>query len=274
MIDVESEKDPAFLDAVKSGTREPDLPPLAPVGLFEPLPPERLEVNDFGVKRNHFLSGIADDLMSNMGVVATMEPWREKGFTLHVPIGLFGEESDAIDMIILKARPEIVVDLIREIQQDLSSRRRVPLIRWNLLAPVILKGGMDRYTRLRYATFALCLVMGAIVISNVMLFYVLESYREIAVRRVEGATKADVALQFLAYATLLSVTGGLLGLPIGMFVAQVRVWLAPQAALSLSFPWGSAALVVACTILAGVGAGVLPALRAASLDPVEALRHE
>jgi predicted lysophospholipase L1 biosynthesis ABC-type transport system permease subunit len=212
--------------------------------------------------------------MTNMGVEVHVEPWREEGRTLHVPLDLLEDEEGRIDMIVLRAKPEAVVDLIRELQSGLSSRGRTPLIRWNLLAPVILKGGMDRYTRLRYATFALCLVMGMIVISNVMLFYVLESYREIAVRRVEGATKADVALQFLAYATLLSVTGGLLGLPIGMFVAQVRIWLAPQAALALTFPWGSAAVVVGCTVAAGVVAGVLPAYRAVSLDPVKALRHE
>ncbi|MHC4598652.1 MAG: ABC transporter permease [Planctomycetota bacterium] len=263
-----------LLDDLEAGDREPDLRLTELLGVLASLPPERREVNDFGMKRNHFLSDMARDLMSNLGVESQMEPWRRDEKTVHVPIEWIEEEGDRIDMIIFRARPEAVVDLIEEVQHALSERNRQPLIRWNLLAPVILKGGLDRYTRLRYATFMLCLVMGAIVISNVMLFYVLESYREIAIRRVEGATKADIALQYLSYSTLLSVTGGLLGLPIGMFIAQIRIWISPAAGLSLIFPWGSAALVVGCTVVSGILAGVLPALRAARLDPVEALRHE
>lgn len=264
----------ALAAEVRAGTRAPDLPPLRAVGLLAPLPAERLEVDDFGMKRHHFLSGIATSLMTNMGVDMRKEAWRTEGSALHVPMALLPAADGRVDLIVLKARPEDVVDLIREIQKDLSERRRIALVRWNLLAPVILKGGMDRYTRLRYATFALCLVMGAIVISNVMLFYVLESTREIAIRRVEGAGQMDIALQYLSYASLLSVSGGLLGLPIGLFVAQIRIWLSPSSGLALAFPAGSAALVVACTAAAGILAGVLPAWRAARLDPVRALRHE
>jgi hypothetical protein len=258
----------------EGGELEPDLRVPESLGVLAPLPAERREVDDYGMKRNHFLSGMARDLMSNVGVNAEMEPWRRGEKTVHVPIEWIEEEGDLIDMIILRARPETVIDLIEEVQRGLSERNRQPLVRYNFLAPVLLKGGMDRYTRLRYATFLLCLIMGAIVISNVMLFYVLESYREIAIRRVEGATKTDIALQYLSYSTLLSVTGGVLGMPIGMLVAQIRIWLSPAAALGLVFPWGSAALVISCTILSGILAGVLPAARAARLDPVEALRHE
>jgi putative ABC transport system permease protein len=270
----EDEVNPEFLEQVKKGEVEPDLHGLRPVGVLAPLSAERREVNDFGIKRNHFLSGIADGLMSNMGVDVQIEPWRESGCAVHVPMEVFERADGRIDMIVLRAKPETVVDLIKDLQKGLSARSRIPLIRWNLLAPVFLKGGLDRYTRLRFATFLLCLIMGGIVISNVMLFFVLENYREIAIRRVEGATRWDIAFQYLAYATLLSVTGGLLGLPIGMFVAQIRVWIAPQAAMALTFPWGSATVVVLCTLGAGVIAGVLPAYRAASLDPVKALRHE
>ncbi|MHC4777100.1 MAG: ABC transporter permease [Planctomycetota bacterium] len=254
--------------------REPDLRVEDIVGALAPLPPERTEADDFGMKRNHFLAGIAKDMMSNLGVESNIEPWRRGERTLHVPIEWMEEKAGRVDLIILKIEPEAVVDLVDAVQKDLSERNRQPLVRWNLMAPVLLKGGLDRYVRLRYATFLLCLTMGAIVISNVMLFFVLESYREIAIRRVEGATRADIALQYLCYSTLLSVTGGLLGMPVGMFIAQIRIWLSPAVGLALSFPWGSAGLVLACTVASGILAGVLPALRAARLDPVEALRHE
>jgi ABC-type lipoprotein release transport system permease subunit len=274
VLNPEDEVVAGLLERIQSGQAQPALPPLTPVGMFSTRIMERKDVNDFGIKRNHFLSGVADSLMSNMGVIVQIEPWRESGYSIHVPLRMLAREDGRIDMIVLRAKPETVVDLIKDLQKGLSERSRTPLIRWNLLAPVFLKGGVDRYTRLRYATFLLCLVMGGIVISNVMLFYVLENYRDIAIRRVEGATKWDIAFQYLAYSTFLSLTGGILGLPIGMFVAQVRIWIAPQAALSLTFPWGSATLVVACTAAAGMLAGVLPAYRAASLDPVKALRHE
>ncbi len=264
----------ALQGKVEAGEAEGGFAPLRVSGVLSPLPASLKEINDFGVKRNHFLSNIAADLMRNMGVEVDTEPWRREGRSAHVSLDLLAREAERIDMVILKAKPEAVMDLVEDLQKDLSSRGRIPLIRWNLLAPVFLKGGMERYTRLRYATFVLCLVMGAVVITNVMLFFVLENYREIAVRRVEGATKSDIVVQYLAHAMILSVTGGLLGLPTGMLVAKVRIWLAPQAAMGLVFPWGSAALVVGATILAGGVAGVLPALRASGLDPVEALRNE
>jgi hypothetical protein len=238
------------------------------------LPAEQSAIDDFGFKRRHLFSGLATEAMKNMGVLDGAEDWRASGRCAYVPLGRLPAESGGVDMIVLRAKPEGLVRFLGDLQRSLSERGRAPLVRWNVLAPVFLEGRVDQYMRLRYATFLLCLVMGAIVISNVMLFSVLENVREIAIRRVEGATSADIVLQHLFHAAILATAGGFLGIPAGLAVAWLRIQIAPQAAMGVAMPWGSAGLAVSCTILAGVLAGVLPARRAAALDPVEALRNE
>ncbi|MCU0723308.1 MAG: ABC transporter permease [Planctomycetes bacterium] len=267
--------DPGAVSArLREGEPGPDLRGLRAAGILAPLPPEQAGVDDFGFKKRHFLTGLANEALRNMGVLDETEDWRSSGRAAFVPAGILPGGADRADMIVLRAKPEGMVRFLGELQGALSERGRAPLVRWNVLAPVVLEGRADKYFRLRYATFFLCLVMGAIVISNVMLFTVLENTREIAIRRVEGATTADIVLQHLFHAVILSTAGGLLGVPAGLLVARLRIELMPGAALGVAMPWGSAALAVGCTVLAGILAGVLPARRAAGLDPVEALRNE
>ena len=115
------------------------------------------------------------------------------------------------------------------------------------------------------------LVVGGIGISNIMLVSVTERTREIGVRRAVGATRRAILLQFLAEAVFLSVAGGLAGIAL----AGLGLWLLRHLA-SLSavmVPW-SVALGIGFSALVGVAAGFLPALKAAGLDVIEALRYE
>jgi putative ABC transport system permease protein len=270
-VEIAPEADPSRRPG---GAAEPGAATLRVVGRLAAPPAEQAAIDDFGFKRRHILSGFAAEAMKNMGVLDGAEDWRASGRCAFVPLSRLPAEDGRVDMIVLRAKPEGLMRFLGDLQRSLSERGRAPLVRWNVLAPVLLEGRMDQYIRLRYATFLLCLVMGAIVISNVMLFSVLENVREIAIRRVEGATSADIVLQHLFHASILATAGGLLGIPAGLAVAWVRIQFAPQAAMGIAMPWGSAALAVGCTVLAGILAGVLPARRAAALDPVEALRNE
>ncbi len=118
---------------------------------------------------------------------------------------------------------------------------------------------------------AISLLVGGIGIMNIMLANVTERTREIGIRRALGAKQRDITLQFLIEAVLLSGVGGALGVLLGVAIpfavsaladmkTIITVW-SPLAAFTIS-------------ALVGVIFGLYPALRAAKMDPVEALRHE
>jgi putative ABC transport system permease protein len=121
------------------------------------------------------------------------------------------------------------------------------------------------------AIAAISLLVGGIGIMNIMLASVAERTPEVGVRRAVGATRRDVAAQFLVESSLLTAAGGLIGLGLGVAGSAVIQRLAgwPTALSPVMVP---AALITALAV--GVGFGFYPAWRAAQLEPMEALRHE
>lgn len=121
------------------------------------------------------------------------------------------------------------------------------------------------------AVAAISLLVGGIGIMNIMLVSVTERTREIGIRKALGATYSNILLQFLIEAIVISVTGGLIGILLGVAGAHV---------ISLVVGWNtvisSAAIVAAfgVTIIIGLFFGIYPARKAALLDPIDALRYE
>ncbi|MAT72776.1 MAG: ABC transporter substrate-binding protein [Planctomycetaceae bacterium] len=150
-------------------------------------------------------------------------------------------------------------------------------------------------TRLMFMLFlgliaAVSLVVGGIGIMNIMLATVTERTREIGIRRALGAKRRDITQQFLSEAVVLSVVGGLLGVLGGLMCRPItalarnrlEAWFPEQMSTlpelvrnvePLLVPW-SFPLAFAISAVVGVLFGVYPAIRAARLDPIEALRHE
>jgi len=118
---------------------------------------------------------------------------------------------------------------------------------------------------------AIALLVGGVGIMNIMLVNVTERTREIGVRKALGATRKDIAAQFLVEAVALTGLGGALGVGCGLGVAMaVRfVFDFPAAA-----PLWSVALGFGISTAIGLGFGLWPALKAAGQDPIEALRYE
>ncbi len=118
---------------------------------------------------------------------------------------------------------------------------------------------------------AISLLVGGIGVMNIMLVSVTERIREIGLRKALGATPSIIRRQFLIEASLLGITGGVVGVGLGIAGALVLPALIDQA-VSISPIAVVGALVVALGI--GVGFGVYPASRAARLTPIDALRSE
>ena len=126
-------------------------------------------------------------------------------------------------------------------------------------------------TRLMAAIAAISLIVGGIGVANVMLVTVRERTREIGVRRAVGATRRNIVVQFLVYAIVISVIGGILGLGVGIAGA-----FAGGSALSVSPVFSVTTVSLALVVAAAVGilAGIGPAVQAASVEPTTALRYE
>ena len=117
----------------------------------------------------------------------------------------------------------------------------------------------------------LSLVVGGVVIMNIMLMVVSERTREIGLRKALGARKRDIVWQILTESTTLSVAGGLVGTLLG-FVAALLV--SQFTFLPARVELWAVALGIGMTAVVGLFFGLYPAIRAASLDPIEALRRE
>jgi len=118
---------------------------------------------------------------------------------------------------------------------------------------------------------AISLVVGGIGIMNIMLATVTERTREIGIRRAIGAKRRQIIGQFLIETVVLSVCGGLAGIGIGLFIPWLISRFAGMPTIVSAY---SLVLSLGISMSVGIVFGIYPALRAARLDPIEALRHE
>jgi len=174
--------------------------------------------------------------------------------------------------------PDEIADVQQQITELLRQRHQIPegrdddfMVRTQQETSDFANAN-NRIMTILISIFAgISLIVGGIGIMNIMLVSVTERTREIGIRLAVGARGRDVMRQFLTEAVLLSITGGALGIATGY-------WLAPLLTKFFEFPTliskGSVVAAFSVSALIGIIFGFFPALKAANLDPIDALRYE
>jgi putative ABC transport system permease protein len=201
--------------------------------------------------------------------------------SVFIPVGAALQMYDAaplaseLDEVVLQVRPGGSIETASAVTTRVLSELHGGADDFTVVVPQELLEQAARTRRIFNVVMGgiagISLLVGGIGIMNIMLAGVLERTREIGIRRAVGARRSDILSQFLSEAVLISVLGGLLGVVLGVSiawgVAAFSQWNTVVTGLSILVSFGFSLLV-------GLVFGTYPAMNAARLDPIEALRYE
>jgi putative ABC transport system permease protein len=167
---------------------------------------------------------------------------------------------------------------LREVEEVMRIRHNLRLDQPNDFDIVTQDAILKVWDQISQATFlslvvlsSIALMVGGIGVMGIMTISVTERTREIGVRKALGARRIEILWQFLLEAVFLTSAGGLLGIALGSLIGLGVHWLT---AFPISLPWWSFAIGIGFSASVGVFFGMVPAVRASRLDPIDALRYE
>jgi putative ABC transport system permease protein len=190
---------------------------------------------------------------------------------------LYGSR-DSIRISIKSANLDQVHECADQAHQAMRNRRHLGPKRDDNFAIITSDNLISLWEKISSGIFAsligvvsISLVVGGIVIMNIMLVSVTERTREIGIRKALGATRMNILWQFMVEAVTLSSVGGILGIGLGFIAAALVAYFSP---LPYAIKIWSILIGMGVSFAVGVFFGAYPALQAAKLDPIEALRYE
>jgi putative ABC transport system permease protein len=187
--------------------------------------------------------------------------------------------DNGIIIVVVPRRPEDLQLVVDKVTEVLRHRRKVPFNKPNDFAVNTPDQLIEQFKAITggvtgamvFIAF-ISLVIGGVGVMNIMLATVTERTREIGVRRAVGALRRDIVGQFLTEAVTLSSVGGVIGVALGVGAAAAVRAMVPS--LPTDVPLWSPLVGLAVSMGVGIVFGLWPAVKAARLDPVEALRYE
>jgi len=183
--------------------------------------------------------------------------------------------KDEVDALYLQLASEGDVVSAGTVVRGLLAATHRGAADFTVVVPAELLAEQQRTRRLfefvMVAIASISLLVGGIGIMNIMLASVMERTREIGVRRAIGATRRDVIRQFLIETTMITVSGGIAGTLVGISLSRLVAYLAGWSTIVTTVSVAVACLV---SVTVGIVFGLYPAVRAARLDPVQALHDE
>ena len=169
-------------------------------------------------------------------------------------------------------------DAMKEVEQIMRIRHGLKLDQANDFDIITQDAALKMYDQITGAVFiglvvisSIALMVGGIGVMAIMMISVTERTREIGVRKALGARRREILWQFLLEAVFLTSVGGVLGILLG---ASIGIGVHYATGFPISMPWWSFAIGFGFSGSVGVFFGLVPAIRAARLDPIEALRYE
>jgi putative ABC transport system permease protein len=204
-------------------------------------------------------------------------------YFINIPLKTFANQFGALIRgrglyFVVKAKSDkLFKDSVEESRTIMRTRRKVSANEkdnFGIITPDAISGIKDRlFGAIGFVLLAvpgIALVVGGIVVMNIMLVAVTERTKEIGIRKSMGARQSDILKQFVLEAAMLSLIGGIIGLTLAWIISQIITRLI----FPTSIPLIAIFIGISVPAIIGILAGLFPAWKAASLDPIEALRAD